>query len=190
MDPETTIETEQYLIFKLDQELFAMEIYCVHEVLEFSQVTRVPKAPEFLRGVINLRGGVVALVDMKMKLNMGKTEPTIDTCVIVLEINLEEQMSKLGVLTDSIPKVVHLDSSRIIPAPRIGTRLDVSFIKGIGNYNEELIIILNVEKLFSIQELTSASATKAIKSTYEMLEEEKEMKLFRGKSQEVGNHEF
>lgn len=144
----------QYLTFKLGEEVYALEITKVREVLDFTKVTKVPKTPAFMRGVINLRGGVVPVVDLRLKFGMSATEKTVDTCIIIVEILIDNEQSLIGALADSVQEVIDLGDDQIEPAPKIGTRLDTAFIKGMGKYNEEFIIILDIEKVFSIEELT------------------------------------
>lgn len=144
----------QYLTFKLADEVFALDITQVREVLDYTAVTKVPKMPEFMRGVINLRGSVVPVVDMRMKFGMEKTERTVNTCIIIVEIDLDGDMTVLGALADSVQEVVDLDAGQIEPAPKIGTRLRTEFIKGMGKHNDEFIIILDIDKVFSSDELS------------------------------------
>jgi len=144
----------QYLTFKLADEVFALDITQVREVLDYTAVTKVPKMPEFMRGVINLRGSVVPVVDMRMKFGMEKTERTVNTCIIIVEIDLDGDMTVLGALADSVQEVMDLDAGQIEPAPKIGTRLRTEFIKGMGKHNDEFIIILDIDKVFSSDELS------------------------------------
>jgi purine-binding chemotaxis protein CheW len=152
------LETTQYLTFKLVDEVFALDITKVREVLDFTTVTKVPRMPEFLRGVINLRGTVVPVVDLKLKFGMAKTEQTVNTCIIIVEVKVDDETTILGALADSVQEVLDLDADHIEPAPRIGTRLNTAFIKGMGKYNDKFIIILDVDKVFSADELSLVQA--------------------------------
>ncbi len=154
----------QYLTFKLGDEVYALEITRVREVLDYTKLTKVPKTPDFMKGVINLRGGVVPVVDLRLKFGMTGTQQTVDTCIIIAEISVDEQHTLLGALADQVQEVIELDPSAIEPPPRIGTRLDTDFIKGMGKQEDEFIIILDVEKVFSARELVmvrQASGTTA-----------------------------
>ena len=144
----------QYLTFKLADEVFAFDISKVREVLDFTTITRVPKMPDFLRGVINLRGNVVPVVDLRLKFGMPKTDKTVDTCVIITEVNVDGEQTILGALADSVQEVMDLDPDSIEAAPKIGTELNTEFIKGMGKHNERFIIILDIDKVFSTAELT------------------------------------
>ncbi len=152
-------ETTQYLTFKLDEEIFALDITKVREVLDFTTVTKVPRTPEFMRGVINLRGSVVPVVDLRLKFGMTKTEKTVNTCVIIVEVTVDNETTVLGALADSVQEVMDLEPDHIEPAPKIGTRLNTEFIKGMGKRDTNFIIILDVDKIFSINELAMVQAT-------------------------------
>jgi len=146
-------ESMQYLTFKLEDEVFALDITKVREVLDFTTVTKVPRTPDFMRGVINLRGSVVPVVDMRLKFGMSRTEQTVNTCIIIVEINLDGERLILGALADSVQEVIDLEPGQIEPAPRIGTRLNTAFIKGMGKRDEQFIIILDIDRIFSMDEL-------------------------------------
>src|SRR5512142_1857606 len=147
-------QTTQYLTFRLGDEVFAIEISKVREVLDFTTITKVPRTPEFMRGVINLRGSVVPVVDMRLKFGMTKTENTVNTCIIIVEISLDGDTTVLGALADSVQEVIELEPDKIEPAPRIGTRLKTDFIKGMGKRDDQFIIILDIDKVFSVDELS------------------------------------
>ncbi|HAO93001.1 MAG: chemotaxis protein CheW [Deltaproteobacteria bacterium GWC2_56_8] len=154
-------ETTQYLTFKLATEVFALDITKVREVLDFTAVTKVPRTPDFMRGVINLRGSVVPVVDMRLKFNMSRTEQTVNTCIIITEINLDGDKVVLGALADSVQEVIDLEPGQIEPAPRIGTRLNTEFIKGMGKRDDQFIIILEIDRIFSTEELIEVHEAKA-----------------------------
>ena len=147
------IETTQYLTYKLENEIFALDISKVREVLDFTKVTKVPRTPEFMRGVINLRGSVVPVVDMRLKFGMTKTGKTVNTCIIIVEIALDGDTTVLGALADSVQEVIELEPNQIEPAPKIGTRLKTEFIRGMGKRNDNFIIILDIDRVFSADEL-------------------------------------
>ena len=146
-------ETTQYLTFKLDEEIFALDISKVREVLDFTTITKVPRTPDFMRGVINLRGSVVPVVDMRLKFGMHATEKTVNTCIIIVEISLDGETTVLGALADSVQEVMDLEPDQIEPAPRIGTRLRTDFIRGMGKRDSNFIMILDIDKVFSSDEL-------------------------------------
>jgi purine-binding chemotaxis protein CheW len=154
MIEDTITETTQYLSFYLDNEVFALDISKVREVLEYTTVTKVPQTPAFMQGVINLRGSVVPVIDMRLKFGMSITEKTINTCVIIVEINLDGETTVLGAMADSVQEVFELEAGEIEPAPKIGTRLNTEFIKGMGKRDDnDFIIILDINKVFSSDEV-------------------------------------
>ncbi len=153
MSTPGVMETTQYLTFKLDDEVFALDITKVREVLDFTTITKVPRTPEFMRGVINLRGSVVPVVDLRLKFGMTKTEKTVNTCIIIVEVTVDNETTILGALADSVQEVMDLEGGQIEPAPKIGTRLNTEFIKGMGKQNANFIIILDIDKVFSTSEL-------------------------------------
>ena len=146
-------EVRQYLTFKLEGETFALDVVKVREILDYSNITKVPQTPEFMKGVINLRGSVVPVVDMRLKFNMPPLEKTVDTCIIVVEISIENEATILGALVDSVQEVFELEPTHIEAAPRIGTKLRTDFILGMGKREEQFVIILDIDKVFSSEEL-------------------------------------
>lgn len=156
MSVATITETGQYLTFELDEEVFALDISKVREVLDFTVVTKVPQTPDYMLGVINLRGSVVPVVDMRLKLGMARTEKSVNTCIIIVEIDLEGEKTVLGALADSVQEVMDLDPDQIEPPPRIGTRLNTKFIQGMGKRDTRFLIILDIDKVFSAEELAVA----------------------------------
>jgi purine-binding chemotaxis protein CheW len=153
MSASAITETTQYLTYKLGDEVFALDIAKVREVLDYTPITKVPRTPEFMRGVINLRGSVVPVVDLRLKLGMTGTEKTVNTCIIITEVTVDNETTVLGALADSVQEVVDLEPGQIEPAPQIGTRLNTEFIKGMGKQNNRFIIILDINRVFSADEL-------------------------------------
>jgi purine-binding chemotaxis protein CheW len=155
MSVSSITDTKQYLTFRIGEEDFALEVSNVREILEFTAITKVPKTPEYMRGVINLRGSVVPVLDMRLKFNLAEKKETIDTCIIVLEVDIDGEKTIIGALIDSVQEVFELDPQHIEPAPKIGTRLRTDFIKGMGKREDRFIIILNIDKVFSSEELSA-----------------------------------
>ena len=149
-----TMEMTQYLTFRLGDEVFALDITKVREVLDFTTVTKVPRTPQFMRGVINLRGSVVPVVDLRLKFGMAQTEKTVNTCIIITEVTVDGDTTVLGALADSVQEVLDLEPGNIAPAPRIGTKLRTEFIKGMGKRDERFIILLDIDRVFSAEELS------------------------------------
>jgi purine-binding chemotaxis protein CheW len=154
----TIIETMQYLTFRLEEEVFALDITKVREVLDFTYITKVPRTPPFMRGVINLRGSVVPVVDLRLKFGMPKTEQTVNTCIIITEVTVDGVSTVLGALADSVQEVLDLNAEQIESAPRIGTKLNTEFIKGMGRQSDRFVIILDIDRIFSTEELAKLEA--------------------------------
>lgn len=148
-----SMEFNQYLTFKLEDEVYGLAIGKVREVLDFTKVTRVPQTPGYMRGVINLRGSVVPVIDLNLKFGMNSTEKTVNTCIIIAEIEMDGEVTVLGALADSVQEVVELEPEQIEPAPKIGTKLDTQFIQGMGKRDDVFIILLDIDKVFSSEEL-------------------------------------
>ena len=149
-------DIRQYLTFQLGDEVFALDVSHVREILELTTVTKVPRTPEYMRGVINLRGSVVPVLDMRLKFGLSRTEETVNTCIVVVEASFEGEHTIIGALVDSVQEVFGLEPGEIEPAPKIGTRLKTDFIMGMGKKGDRFIIILDMDKVFSSAELTLA----------------------------------
>ena len=158
MDTNSGIATSQYLTFKLDRELFAVDITKVREVLEFNSMTKVPRTPDFMRGVINLRGNVVPVVDVRLKLGLSMTEKTVDTCVVISEIVMDGVRTVLGALVDSVEEVIDLDADHVAPPPHMGSRIDSTVIRGMGKRDDQFIMILDLDRVFTREELRTSEA--------------------------------
>lgn len=158
MNEKRSETLNQYLTFTLDKELYAMDIAKVREVLEYTDITRVPRTPEFMRGVINVRGRAVPVVDLRLKFGLSKTTQTVNTCIIIMEVDMDGESTVLGALADSVQEVFNLEPDQIEPAPRLGTRIKTEFIEGMGKQGDEFIIILNIDRVFSVEELSLVQA--------------------------------
>ncbi len=152
-------DTVQYLTFKLDGESFATEISKVREVLEYTQVTPVPRSPEFMQGVINLRGSVVPVVDLRLQFGMAAAEQTVDSCIIIIEVNIEGTSTVLGALADSVQEVIDLKAEQLEPAPSFGTRIDNDFVQHMGKLEDRFVIVLDMNKVFSLEQIHKVEKT-------------------------------
>ena len=150
--------TTQYLTFTLADEVFAVDVARVREILEITSITKVPQTPEFMRGVINLRGSVVPVIDMRLKFGMAETERTVNTCIIVVEVDMEGETIVLGSLADSVQEVIEMEQDQIEAAPHIGTHLNTDFIRGMGKHDSRFVMILDIDQVFSGSELASVQA--------------------------------
>jgi len=160
------METTQFLTFSLADDIFAIDVIKAKEVLDFSEVTRVPQTPDYMLGVINLRGSVVPVIDMRRKFKMKDADRTRNSCIVVVEVDVDGEVVTVGALADSVREVIDLNPSQIEPPPRIGTRLNTEFIKGMGNLDDRFVIILDIDKVFSVDDLVMAKTI-----TEEMSEE-------------------
>ncbi|SKA94696.1 purine-binding chemotaxis protein CheW [Paucidesulfovibrio gracilis DSM 16080] len=155
MAEQVTTETNQYLTFTLGKEVFALDISTVREVLELTHVTRIPRTPDYMRGVINLRGHAVPVVGMRRKLNMKDIEDTINTCIIIVEVEFDGERTVLGALVDSVREVFEMDPESIEAPPKMGAAVKSEYIKGMGRQDDEFIIILDIARIFSAEELAA-----------------------------------
>ncbi len=155
MSVATITETRQYLTFKLGDEVFAIDVAKVREVLDFTTITKIPRTPDFMSGVINLRGNVVPVVDLRLCFEMSKTEKTVNTCIVVVEVALEGESAIIGALADSVEEVIDLEPEQIQPAPKIGTQIRTEFIHGMGKRDTQFLMILDIDRVFSAEELAA-----------------------------------
>lgn len=149
----------QYLGFALGGEEYAVGILRVREIIEYTAVTRIPSAPPSVRGVINLRGGVVPVVDLAVKFGQAPCTVTRRTCIVVVEVSLDGERLTLGVLADSVSQVMELSAADIEPPPAFGTSVHVDYLLGMGKTPRGFVLILDVERVLTTGELVGADAT-------------------------------
>ena len=153
MDENKTLLTS-YLTFKLGDEIFAANVSKVLNILELTKITKVPKAPDYMKGVINLRGTVLPVIDTRIKFGMTPTEFNVNTCILVLDIDIENESLHVGGLVDAVQEVLEIEPNQILPPPNIGSKYRSEFISGMYKLNEEqFIMILDMDKVFSAEEL-------------------------------------
>jgi purine-binding chemotaxis protein CheW len=157
-------ETRQYLTFKLGSEVFATDVAKVREVLDLTPITAIPRTPDFMAGVINLRGSVVPVVDLRLCFGMSRTEETRNTCIVVVEVVLDSEPIVIGALADSVEEVIDLEPEQIEPAPRIGAHIRTDFIRGMGKRETQFIVILDIDRVFSAEELSAVHARETSKA--------------------------
>ena len=146
----TPADAMNALTIRLDDELFAVEAHHVREILELVPITEVPNAPEFVGGLINVRGRVVPLADLRVMFGMNRAEPDEDTRIVVMEVDMDGEPAIVGILADKVHDVTDIDAASIEEAPKVGMRWRPEFIKGIGKRNGGFIIIPNMERIFEI----------------------------------------
>jgi purine-binding chemotaxis protein CheW len=153
MEDMNTASSKQYVTFSLGKDLFGVEVTRTREILSLTPVTKVPQTPDYLLGVINLRGQVVPVVDMRLKLGLPAGEETEDTCIIVVEVQIDGEPIVVGALADAVREVLEIRSDQIEPPPRLGTRLKTEFITGMGKIDDQFMILLNIDRIFNSDEL-------------------------------------
>lgn len=155
MNQENLTKINSYLSFKLGEEEFAAHVGKVLNILEMTKITEVPKAPNYMKGVINLRGTVLPVIDTRIKFGMPPTVYTTNTCIIVLDIDMDGESIHVGALVDSVQAVLEIEKAQIMPPPSIGSKYKSEFIEGVANIDDKFIMILNMDRVFSSDEITS-----------------------------------
>jgi purine-binding chemotaxis protein CheW len=155
--PETAEQT-QYLTFHLAGEEYAVGILKVREIIEYGTLTIVPQTPPSIRGVINLRGNVVPVVDLALKFGMPQSPLTNRTCIVILEVAIDGEPNVIGVIADSVSQVIDLPPSEILPAPAFGTKIKVDFLHGMGKAGQKFVLILDIDKLLATEDVDAPAA--------------------------------
>jgi purine-binding chemotaxis protein CheW len=146
-------ERQQYLTFLLAREMFGVDILNVKEIIEYGSVTEIPMMPRFIRGVINLRGAVVPVVDLSYRFSARPTEITRRTCIIIIELHEQERRQDIGVLVDAVSEVLEIAAADIQGAPGFGSRIRTDFISGMGKVDGQFVILLNLSRVLSVEEI-------------------------------------
>ncbi|MCD4774045.1 MAG: chemotaxis protein CheW [Bacteroidales bacterium] len=154
MNEQSSTNKVSYLTFKLDKEFFSADVKYVLEILELPEITKVPQSPKYMRGVINLRGSVLPVIDTRLKFGLPEVEYSKSTCIIVFEFEKDHETVNIGAIVDSTEKVIEVDSGNILPTPGIGEKYKAEYITGIINKDDIFIMILDVDKLFSTEEIS------------------------------------
>jgi purine-binding chemotaxis protein CheW len=152
------LEERQFLIFGLAGETFAIGILHIKEIIEYGQLTEVPMMPEFIRGVINLRGAVVPVIDLSCRFGKDRTQVAKRTCIVIIEVRQENETHDVGVVVDSVNEVIEIPASEIEPAPTFGAKIRTDFIEGMGKVSGRFVIILDINKVLSVEEMSLLSA--------------------------------
>jgi purine-binding chemotaxis protein CheW len=155
-----TINANQYLTFTLDNEQYAIGVAKVREVLEHTKITKLPRTAVFMKGIINLRGAGVPVIDLRLKFGLPETPITKDTSIIVMEVESQDGPVVVGALADAVHEVVDIDEKSVEPAPRFGTRLAAEFIKGVGKKDDSFIIILDIDRVFNAEDISILAVDK------------------------------
>ena len=147
-----------YITFKLGDELFAINVFQVREILDLMPITKVPTAPEHLRGVVNVRGKAIPVVDLRRRFGLPPVADTVHTRIVVLELDLDGAPCTVGGQADSVHNVIELDAAEIEPPPSLASRWRAELVRGMARRGEDFIMILDVDRIFSMEDLTQASA--------------------------------
>ncbi|MFA7242027.1 MAG: chemotaxis protein CheW [Sulfuricellaceae bacterium] len=147
------VAAQQFLTFTLGGEMYAIEIDNIKEIIEYGSLTTVPMMPEFVRGVINLRGRVVPVLDLSVRFGRKPTEVTKRTCNVIIEVQAEELTLDIGIVVDAVSEVLEIPASEIEPAPAFGAKIRADFIQGMGKVGGEFVIILGLDKVLSVEEM-------------------------------------
>ncbi|ADQ85788.1 chemotaxis protein CheW [Methylovorus sp. MP688] len=146
-------DDQQYLTFMLGAEIFAINILSIKEIIEYGNLTIVPKMPSFIRGVINLRGSVVPVIDLAARFEKGEAKLSRKTCIVIIEVEHEEVHQVIGVMVDAVNEVLEIASDQIEPVPSFGAKIRTDFINGMGKVDQKFVIILNVNQVLSVDEM-------------------------------------
>jgi purine-binding chemotaxis protein CheW len=147
--------TESFLSFRLAEEHFTIPVMKIMEILEVPKITKVPQAPNFLVGVINLRGAVLPVIDTRIKFGMTPIDYTISTCILVLKVEINDDVIEVGALVDSVSEVFELHDSKILASPAIATKYRADYIQGMIQEDDHFMMLLNIDKVFSHIDLES-----------------------------------
>ena len=155
---ESQIRAGKYLTFKLGNEEYGIVIMKVKTIIGLMEITRVPRTPHFVRGVINLRGQIIPIVDMRKKFAMEEIEDTRETTIIVVEVNKEDSIQEIGIVVDSVSEVMDIEEENVDDTPEFGSEFDTEFIMGMAKAKGRVISLLSIEKILSSDEVVSLSA--------------------------------
>lgn len=164
--PATESRGGKYLTFALGSEEYGLQILKVREIFGYMEITAVPRTPAYVRGVINLRGQVISVIDLRTRFGMPAVEKTEQTCIIVVEINLQGRRVNMGIVVDRVSEVLNIPNQQIEDAPEFGVDIDTSFILGMGKIGTSVKILLDIDKVLTREEVAEvgAVATQALGS--------------------------
>jgi purine-binding chemotaxis protein CheW len=153
MQTKINTEVNSYLSFRIGTEIFAADVKNVLNILEMTKITSVPKAPGYMKGVINLRGSVLPVIDSRMKFNLEESEFTSNTCIVVLELHIGSEPIIIGTIVDAVKEVLEIEDNNILPPPSIGTSYRTNFLKGMYKSDDGFIMLLDAERVFASDEI-------------------------------------
>jgi purine-binding chemotaxis protein CheW len=153
---------QQYLTFLLGGEMFAVGILNVKEIIEYGNLTEIPMMPPFIRGVINLRGSVVPVIDLSARFGHAQSQVGKRTCIVIVEVTENDLRHDIGIMVDAVSEVLEIPGSDIEPPPSFGARIRADFIFGMGNVGGKFVILLNINKVLSVEEIAQLTGTEAV----------------------------
>jgi purine-binding chemotaxis protein CheW len=165
MSKSVKTKLNSYLSFRLDEETFGTNVGSVLSILEMIRITKVPCSPAYLKGVINLRGEVLPVIDLRLRFGMPAAEINSSTCILVMEISLETQNLKIGVMVDSVSEVHEIEPDEILPRPGIASKFRSEFIEGMYKNGDSFIMLLDMDKIITYDELQVISSSVQIEET-------------------------
>lgn len=157
MTKETHTKINSYLSFQIGTEVFATNVSSIINILEMTKITRVPKSPAFMKGVINLRGSVLPVLDTRIKFGLPETEYTSNTCILVMELISKNEKIQMGAIVDNVQEVLELSDTDILPPPSIGTSFSSNYLTGMTNRNNNFIMLIDVNKVFADDDILNIS---------------------------------
>ena len=158
-EQENNLDQTQYLTFRLAGEEYAVGILQVREIITYGTLTKVPHTPPSIRGVINLRGNVVPVVDLGIKFGLTASQVTERTCIVIVETNYNDSRTVMGVIADSVSQVISMPDDNVLPAPAFGTRVRVDYLRGMGKCGDKFVLVLDIEKVLSADDLATTATT-------------------------------
>jgi len=159
--------TNSFLTFKLGEEEFGAHVSQVLNILDMTKITDVPKSPDYMKGVINLRGTVLPVIDTRIKFSMSETEHSTNTCIIVLDLELDGEPVNIGAIVDEVVSVVDIEESQVEPPPSIGNKYKSEFITGMAKIEDRFVMLLDMQKVLNEQEKVDIANASKINETTE-----------------------
>ena len=153
LDNSINDSANSYLTFRLGKELFASHVSKVYNILEMTPITYVPKSPSYMKGVTNLRGTVLPVIDTRIKFGMSEMQYTKNTCILVLSVNIDNELVDVGALVDVVQEVVEVEEDKILDPPSVGSKYKSEYVKGILKVKNQFIMLLDIDKIFSTNEV-------------------------------------
>ncbi len=154
---DTSVELKSYLSFRVGEEYFAINAKHIHSIIELTSITKVPQMPEFMLGIINLREQAIPVIDTRIQFGIEPTPTSSSSCIIILEVEVNDQNILIGNLVDAVSEVIDIEKEKILPTPDIGGKYKSEFLSGVINSEDKFIMILNIRELLTSDSIASIS---------------------------------